>query len=275
MPIWPLSSRSRSRWHTGLRSKATLTTSGSSSPARAATRRWLRDALGGTRLLRDNECTRRRDRDELAQIWRQFLQEQYEVPASKIVKERYGRDEQGLGFGRPSHKHRRRPRHTGIEEAPLAAVQVQRDTGVGPSQIEQAFHCDVQLEDRALSRKRAQRRILPLAEVARELCQCNTFVRCEVEGWFPSLVPAIVAHTPSEAGVKNVERRIRWDVPNANAAPRAHQSGEFGQVGTPSYVAASSAKTRSISPRSMSCSAVNPPKTGNGVAMKRAKPSGE
>ena len=217
----------------------------------------------------------RSDLDELAQVSRQFLQEQHQVPSRPIVQERHRWDEQRLGLRRATNESGRRSSHVGIEETPRTTIKSQRGACRGLPQIQQEMQVQIEFEDGALDGERTQRRVLSLAEVARELRKCDASVRSEVQGWIANLVPAIVAHAARKAGVKDIEGRVCGDVPNADAAPRPEQSGEIGQLGTPSYVDASSAYTRSIWPRSMSCSAVRPPKTGSGVAMKRANPSGE
>ena len=194
----------------------------------------------------------RRDADELVQVSRELFQEQHHVPANWIVQECHRWDQQRLGFGSSTNECGCGPRYFGIEKATAATVQSERRTRRGLPQIQQSIDMDIQLKYGALDRHRAEHRILPLAEVACELCQCDAFVRSDIEGWISGLVPAIVSDSPGEACVQDIKRRVRRNVPNADAAPRSRESGELAQAGMPSYVAASSAKTRSISPRSMS-----------------------
>jgi hypothetical protein len=53
--------------------------------------------------------------------------------------------------------------------------------------------------------------------------------------------PAVVANPPGEKSIENAGWRIRGDVPDAHTAAQADVSGDHDNLGTPSYVEASSA----------------------------------
>ena len=178
------------------------------------------------------------------------------------------------GRGRAADEGRRRSGDFGVQEPPSTTVQAQCRARRGLPQIQQQLYVHLQLRDRALDRQGTQGRMLPLTEVPRELGQGDSCIGGNGEGWIAGPVPPIVADAPGETRVQHPEGRMGGEVPDAHAPPRADVSVQDAQPGTPSYAEASSAKTRSISPRSMSCKAVRPPKTGKGVAMKRANPSG-
>ena len=110
--------------------------------------------------------------------------------------------------------------------------------------------------------------------MARELGKRDPLIGCDIERRITPAIPAVISDSSSKAAIKYIERRIRGDVSNTNATPWADMRVQSAQLGTPSYVEASSANTFSMSPRSISCKAVRPPNTGSGVAMNCAKPSG-
>jgi hypothetical protein len=161
-----------------------------------------------------------------------------------------------------------------VEEATSATVQPQRPAKGCLSHVQNGIQANVQLKDGSDPSDRTEPGVLPLTEMARKFGQRDALIGCDIEGWITRAIPAVVSNSSSEPRVKYVERGIRWDMPNANPAPWADIGIKRAQLGTLSYVAASSAKTRSTSPRSINCSAVSPSNTGSGVAMNRTKPSG-
>lgn len=132
----------------------------------------------------------------------------------------------------------------------------------------------MQLEHSPDHRESTKRGVLPLTEMARELGERGPLIGRNVERRITRAIPAVVSDSSSKARIKNVERGVRGDMSIADAGPWANLPFERRQLGTPSYVEASSAKTVSICPRSISCKAVRPPNTGSGVAINCAKPSG-
>ena len=226
------------------------------------------------RVRCDAEGACRGGGDELVQVLWQFFQEQDEIPARAIVKKCDRRNQQGFCRRRSSYECGGRARDFGIQEAPLAAAQTECAPNTCLTQVDNGVQAEAHLKDRSDDSERTEGRVLPLTEVARELGERDPLVRGDIEGRITSPIPAVVAEPSSEAGIKYAERRIRGDMSNTDATPWTDVRVQRAQLGTPSYVEASSAKTLSMSPRSISCKAVRPPNTGNGVVMNCAKPSG-
>jgi hypothetical protein len=225
------------------------------------------------RLRRDAEGACCRDRDKRVQVLWQLLQEQHEIPATRIVKKCHRRNQQGFRDRCPPYERRCRSRDFSVEKAAHTPGQTERTPNTCLTQVGNGVQAKAHFKDGSNYGERTQRGFLPLAEMARELGQRDPLIGCDIEGRITRAIPAVISDSSGKPGIKYVERRIRGDVSNTDTTPWADMRVQPAQLGTPSYVEASSPKTRSMSPRSISCKAVRPPNTGSGVAMNREKPS--
>jgi hypothetical protein len=154
-----------------------------------------------------------------------------------------------------------------------SAAQTERAPNRCLAEVENGIQRDMQFKHRSDDRERTQGGVLPLAQMSRELRWRDPLVGGDVERWIARAIPAVITDPSGETSINYAERGIRGDMSNTDAAPWADVRVERALLGTPSYVEASSAKTRSISPLSISCNAVTPPNTGSGVAMNCGKAS--
>ncbi len=142
--------------------------------------------------------------DKLPRVGRQLVEEQYEIPAIKLVKHSNGWHEQRPGIRYPPYILADGLRDSQIQKTVWRVRQAKFRPHAAIPHIQHARDVECEPPDSTSYGHRSKRRIGVLNKVARPLRQGHTHVTGQIESWLPLHIPPVVRSSSSIGEIEDV-----------------------------------------------------------------------